>query len=1540
MSLSEPGNYPLSSLQKEIWVNQMLHPELPMFNVGGYTRIDGAVNIPVFEQALTHVVQAQQALRIRLNKSESLPTQCFVTVDAVDLVIKDFCGDESAALAWMQQQHTQSIPLYDGDLYRFVLCRISDSHYYWYTKYHYLIADGKTLLLVMTQVAETYNAFLEQKAPPTFNGNYSSYIEEDLRYQASQQCEADLRYWQQKFKHLPEPLLHPKYSKQFEGKNVPSQRNTLTLKRDFFRELQEFAAKQGITVRDLMLGVLYLYFSRINQQDDFIVGVTNLMRRGNAVSSFLHQDREDVAGFFMNITPVACSFGTDLSFLALLQAIQQQSGEDLQHGVIPLGDLNRQAKITQNSSQRHQLFELEVAYIDVEGDANFGGAPAHFNLLSHCYEQYALTVYVEHFHSAGDIPIHFDYNVAFFNETDIQQLISRLEHLLPQILHHPDQKLVDFSIMPTVEQRQILETFNDTQTPYTDNQCIHTLFEEQVRRTPDAIAVVFEGQSHSYDFLNHRANQLARYLEKEGVTTETLVGVCIERSLDMIVAWLGILKAGGAYIPLDPNYPQDRLAYIFDDTELSILLTQDRLTERIPPSQATLIFIDRDWELIANHARENREVTVTADNLAYMIYTSGSTGKPKGAMLAHQGLCNLVENYISVFEMTSQSRILQLVSPGFDVATSDVFMSLCAGATLYLPSQIKDMIGRELVEVLREQAITHLQIPVPVLAVLPTDIPLPDLQTLAVGAEAPSASLVRKWSNNRRLLNVYGPTEATVCVTAMQCQGGDDKPLLGRPMGNIHIYILDENQQLSPIGVPGELCIGGVCLARGYWNRPDLTAEKFIYSDHLDERLYRTGDLACYHADGNLEFLGRIDNQVKIRGYRVELGEIETVLSAHPAVQNCAVVIGETSSDEKLLAAYLIIRAGFKTNDRELQDYLGTKLPEYMIPVAFVVLDEFPLTPHGKTDRKELASRAINNTSHCDFVAPRTHEESQLAEAWREILGLEQVGIHDNFFEKGGDSLSGVSLVALLEKQFNRPFQVSSLFKYPTIATFASQFVDLLEPIQHIQHISGCQTMPLSFSQEDVWLHVQRKPTDTSFNICSSFQLTGQLDKTALQHCFDAITQRHDILRTSFHRQQGELVQIASSDMSEMNIEIVQIESEQLDDEQKQVIVNEWVQKEESIAFDLEEPPLWRIRLLQFNNTSSVLILTFHHIIEDGWSVRVLLKEFSDLYPSFRFGKPSPLEPLSIQYADFAYWQRQFFTSDVLQKRHAYWKQLLATQPSKLSLPTDETDEPVPIRKVYRSDSVPCELSESLTSQLRTLSQQQGSTLSVTLLTAYVAFLSLYGKQKDIVIGAPMSKRNHHQVEPLFGYFSGMSVLRIQWEEDHISFLDLLLLVQKTIPVAMENQDLTMKQLWNQLGLKWSAEQQLLFRTVFNFIPVPRESIQLPDLTITPMSLSRSEMVRDMVIGLWNKDGSGTAIEGFLRYRKDLFNKETAIRMVDNFKALLEQVVINPSRPINALNRSAFAASSETTLQDKNKAPARYSPTDSDLKHAHVSLEK
>src|SRR5579883_1014783 len=1077
---------------------------------------------------------------------------------------------------------------------------------------------------------------------------------------------------------------------------------------------------------------------------------------------------------------------------------------------------------------------------------------------------------------------------------------------------------------------QLVVEWNQTQVNYPQSQCIHQFFEAQVEKTPDAIAVIFDdvetlaavSLSLTYRELNERANQLAHHLQTLGVKPDVLVAVCAERSLLMVVGILGILKAGGAYVPLDPQYPTERLAFILDDTQAPIVLTQQKWVKNLPNHEAQVICLDSDWEIIANNSRENPVSEVTPDHLMYVIYTSGSTGKPKGVMIPHRGISNMLYWRQTTFGITPQDKVLQTISFSFDPSVWQVFWPLAFGAQLVMARPGGHQDSAYLIKTIIEQQITILGLVPSILRMLVEEPELESckqLKHVTTGGEALPIELMEHFLNRLNLenvlLNCYGPTETSIDATYWICQRGkyDLSAPIGRPIANVQTYILNENLQPVAIGESGELYIGGAGLARGYLNHPELTNQKFIPNPFFEsrgaeeqrgnsERIYKTGDLARYLPDGNIEFLGRVDDQVKLRGFRVELGEIEAILGQHSALQQAVVMVREDVPGNQQLVAYVVAKSGQTNNQIELRSFLQQRLPEYMVPAAFVFLDALPLNANGKIDRRAVPVPDSSSFIHSNsFVAPRTPIEKVLTSIWEQVLGLEQIGINDNFFALGGHSLLATRVISRVHEVLQVELSLPSLFEAPSVAGLARR-IEMLNGIEPekfaaIQPVSRDTDLPLSFAQTRLWFLNQLERESTAYNIPMALHLMGTLNVAALEMAVQEIVWRHEVLRTTFKLVNGSPVQVIAPPVIDFNVLIRDVGVTQAQNSQWDE-VQHLVTEESQKPFDLEKGPLLRVTLLRLDKKSHVLLVTMHHIISDGWSLGIFVRELSSLYTAFSNGTSLPLPDLSIQYADFAHWQRQWLQEvgangcSPLETQLAYWKQQLGGNLTLLDLPTDQPRPPI---QSFRGAKQSIELSKALTQMLKALSQREGATLFMTLLAAFKTLLYRYVGQEDIVVGTPIAGRNRAEIEDLIGLFLNTLVLRTDLSGNP-SFRELLGRVRKVALGAYAHPDIPFEKLVEELHPQRSLNRHPLFDVMFNFLNTPQATLEMPRLTLSPIELNEPESKFSMTLYVEEYLGQ---LKLQLVYQRDLFSAERMTRLLDQFQYLLEQIVTAPEFPIS-----------------------------------------
>ena len=1021
------------------------------------------------------------------------------------------------------------------------------------------------------------------------------------------------------------------------------------------------------------------------------------------------------------------------------------------------------------------------------------------------------------FEHDGEITIYWLYKRDLFDRWRIEQMSRHYVRLLEIVLANPDQPISQLDPLSADEKRQVLLEWNSKAAPCGPERTVAELFQEQVRRAPDAPALTFAGQTLTYAELDRRSNQLGNYLSKLGVGPEVRVGACFERGPEMVVAFLAIVKAGGTYVPLDPDFPADRLAYMVQDTASHVVLTEKKLRP-VLPQQIRVVAVDEDQEKISRESTQTPPRLAGPDNAAYVIYTSGSTGRPKGVVIEHRNVINMVQAQRDVFAVRETDTVLQFFSFSFDVSVFATLMALSAGARLVLGAREELLPGPGLLALLETEGITVGVLPPIVLDHLP-EARLPKLRQIIVGGEPWSEDLLKTWGKGRRFFNSYGPTETTVQATVGECRAGEGKPSIGRPIVNAQIYLLDEEGNPVPVGVAGELYIGGSGVGRGYLDYT-LTAEKFVpdpFSGQAGARLYRTGDWALWLPDGRLNLLGRKDEQIKVRGYRVELGEIESVLGQHPAVLQSAVLMRSADRRETRLVAYVVLRAGQVAGAAELRSHLKNKLPEYMVPAQFVMLPELPLNSSGKVDRQALPAVEAGVS---EGRAPRTPEEEVLCQIFAEVLGLERVGIDDNFFDLGGHSLMATRLASRVRSMLGVELPLRVLFESPTVAglsPYLRQAEKVRAPLVAEQRP---ERLPMSYAQQRLWFLDQLQGKSTEYNIPETLRLQGELDYAALQRALSAVVQRHEILRTRFaEADDGQPVQVIDPESRV----VLQIEDlSKLDEPSQRSQIAAAKKQEREQPFDLARGPLLRMKLFKLDEREHILLRTFHHIVTDGWSQGIFNREFMLLYEAFHENQADPLRPLSIQYADFALWQRKWL-DETLEAELGYWRRQLAGIPEELALPKDR---PRPPRQTFDADACAISLSPEQTAALKRLSQGSQATLYMTLLAIFATLLQRYSGQDDVVLGSPIANRQEEQLEQLIGFFVNALVLRVRINPEQ-TFSELLSEVRKMALDAYRHQDLPFERLVEELSPQRSLNKTPLYQVLFLWQNAP---MQAPNL--------------------------------------------------------------------------------------------------------------
>ncbi|KAF9977770.1 hypothetical protein BGZ75_010211, partial [Mortierella antarctica] len=1108
----------------------------------------------------------------------------------------------------------------------------------------------------------------------------------------------------------------------------------------------------------------------------------------------------------------------------------------------------------------------------------------------------------------------------------VQQALSSLVSSLEDA---PDMAVADLDVLPLDERTKLLQLWNATNSPYPDHLCVHALFEQQVKQSPVAIAVEHSDQSITYAELNITASHLAHQLSAQGISHGDRVATYLPRSIELIIAQLAILKIGAIYVPIDPKAPMDRQAFIVSDSGSRLVIT-DEVTDvpaavgmsllRVmsPHEEKLSTALDAGWRAYSGLDPPKTNTERSSLETAYIMYTSGSTGLPKGVMVPHRGIARLVFNN-GFASINPSDRIIFGANPAFDASTFEVWAPLLNGGRIIVidtevltdPQRLAETLERRQVSVLFLTPVLFNQYAESI------GQTLAKLRYIISGGEQGNleayATLLRH-KGPVQIINAYGPTEATMVATTFTASSdvsGLDILPIGRPIGNTQAYVLDKRQHPVPVGVVGELYISGPGVATGYLNRPDLTGERFLpdaFTKIHGSCMYKSGDMVRYLPDGNLVYMGRNDDQIKIRGFRVELGEVETRLLQHAQVQN-AVVVALGEGDDKRLVAY--VAADSREHlVRALRSHLASTLPEYMIPSAFVHLTALPMTNNGKVDRRALPTPDASAFATERYVPPQGRIESALAEIWAEVLKVHRVGRFDNFFVLGGHSLLAVRLMNRIST-LGAQLPLSTLFASPTLSSFAEAFKSQLSPDDQsysvIPRVSRNEPMELSFSQQRLWFLAQMEGVSEIYHIPSVLRLRGTLNREAWQKSLDTVFARHESLRTIFTTIQSQpLVQILPADSG-----LPLVHHDLRGEKDKQASLHLLSAAEAITPFDLERGPLIRAQLIQLADDDHVFLMTQHHIVSDGWSFGILIHELNELYIAYRDGLPNPLSPLTIQYPDYAVWQRCWLDEGRLEAQSAYWKKNLAEAPVSIELPTDR---PRPPQQSFAGASMPVHLDAQVTQALKSLSQKHGVTMFMVVLSAWSAVLSRLSGQNDIIIGTPSANRGHEQVEQLIGFFVNTLALRIDLSgEPNVE--QLLERVRKTTVSAQAHQDLPFEQVVEIAQPPRRMDQTPLFQVMFAWQNNDIGKLHLPDLDVTVEELSYDIVKFDLELELYDEKDE---ICGCLHYSTALFDATSVARHVGYLEAMLKLMATNVSRPIETLQLLG-SAEEELLLQRWNR---------------------
>ncbi|HVR99264.1 MAG TPA: amino acid adenylation domain-containing protein [Thermoanaerobaculia bacterium] len=1499
---------PLSFAQQRLWFIDQMEPGTSLYNIATALRMTGRLDLVALAGSFGEVVRRHESLRTVFGEVEGVPVQRVLPPAAVIPPVVDLSGlepgrREGSALALAAAEAQLPFDLARGPLFRLGLLRLSGEEHVVLLTMHHVISDGWSMGVLVREVAALYPALLAggPLPLPELPVQYADFAEWQRRWLGGGVLERELAYWKGQLSAVPPALPLPTDRPRPPVQSFRGAARALRLPEALAQGLRALGLRHEATLFMTLLAVFQALLARYSSQWNVSVGTP--------VAGRNHKEIEGLIGFFVNTLVLRTDLSGDPRFDELLGRVREVSLAAQTHQEVPFEKLVEELEPVRSLSHA-PLFQVMLALQNaLVGDLELPGLTVTPLPGDGRTAKFDLTLFLEE--KAGGLTGALEYSRDLFEAPTIERLLGHFRTLLEGAVAAPAERLSELPLLSRAERQELLRDWSTADAGEPPAGTLPELFEAQVRRSPEAIALVATTETLTYRQLNAHANQLARRLRRLGVGPDVVVGLLLERSPEMVAGALGVLKAGGAYLPLDPAYPRERLAFMAEDAGVQVLLTTTGQPEPLPSERAKTVHLDAERDALAAYSDRDLAGGELAENLAYVIYTSGSTGRPKGVMVQHQGLVNYVTWAIDAYGVDAACVSPVHSSLGFDLTVTSLFPPLLAGGRVVLVPEEQGIEG--LGTALRQDGDQRLIKITPAhLALLREELAEVDLSartgTVVVGGEALSGKDVSWWRRSApglRLINEYGPTEAVVGCCVYEVREADPAPgavPIGRPIAHAGVRLLDRNQQPVPAGIPGELYVGGAGVVRGYLGHPGLTAERFVpdpfggASDVAGGRLYRTGDLARYLPGGELEYLGRYDDQVKIRGFRIELGEIEAVLAGHPGVRAVAVLAREDVPGGARLVAYLVFDRESPPSIDELRGFLTGKLPAYMLPAVWMVLESLPLTPNGKVDRRALPAPAAGQAGDSPGE-PRTATEELLAGIWAQVLGRERVGVSESFFDLGGHSLLATQVMSRLRQALTVELPLRALFEAPTVAGLAQRVEaawrrgEGLEA-PPIQRVTRDGELPLSFAQQRLWFIDQLEPGSPLYNIPVALQLSGRLDLAALVASLREIVRRHEVLRTRLEAVAGRPRQVIER-RPEVALPVVDLSGlyAGLDRESE---ARRLMRKEARRPFDLQRGPLLRSLLLRLDPRTHVASLTLHHVVSDGWSTGVLVRELSELYAAALEGRPARLPELPVQYADFAHWQRRWLTGRVLEEQLAYWRDRLAGAQAELDLPSDRPRPPV---QSSRGASQPLAFRRDLGPALRELSRRQGATLFMTLLAAYQVLLQRYTGRDDLPVGSLIANRNRGELEELIGFFVNTLVMRGDLAEDP-PFRDLMARAREVALGAYAHQDLPFEKLVEELQPARSLGHSPFFQTMLVLQNTPLGALVLPALELTFLESESDVSLLDLTVML---EEGPAGLRGRLEYSTDLFDEVTIQRLGLHLEVLLRGIAADSDQRLSSL---------------------------------------
>nr|AHJ59492.1 nonribosomal peptide synthase subunit [Bacillus pumilus] len=1491
--------YPLTHAQKRVFYTERFYPGTSISNLGGFARLRSVSGLDpsLVVDVLQVYIRQTDSLRLRLvyQHEQEEPVQYIKPYEEQPIRMEKGWSEEKVR-TWANEQIREPMPLIDSPLIEFTVFQISDQECWLFCKAHHIVADGISIILMGNRIIDLYQDMLHGvDISPVEEISFVDHIMSEQSYETSKRFQKDQAFWNEQFANIPD-FASLKSHKGYEM-SLHAERFSGDIPDSLKEKLRAFCEEQKVSMLSMFMSTVYMYLHRFSGMEDVVLG-TFMGNRTNA-------KEKKMIGMFVSTIPMRVSVQGSQSFLDFVKQVMADQMKILRHQKYPYNLLMNDLREREGFTGR--LFDISLEYqvmqwqkkenLSFMTEPIFSGSGMN-----------DISIHVKDRWDTDTLTIDLDYRTDVFTEKEISQMFNRFLIILEAAVSQPDQLIGKLPLLPPDEQKELLQLSERKPFEKPAVKPIHHMFDETANKYVERTAVVAENGAITYGELYQKAEKLARFLQMKGVSRDVPVAVLMDRKAEAMVAIFGILKAGGAYVPIDPALPEERIQYIVEDSGASIVLTEESFVSTYHALSEKMVVLQQialDDERLPQLVDES-----VPEDLAYMIYTSGTTGKPKGVMIEHLQLHHLVHAlHHEIYEEASELQMALLAPFHFDASVKQIFAALLFGHTLHIIPRETTRNGVQLAAYYRKHQIEAADgTPAHVQLLLAAELDGLSLLHMLVGGEALPAKAahslieaVRMSEPDFTLWNVYGPTETCVDAAVHRLElselpeSSEQQRYLsiGKPLGHHRLYILNEHDQLQVQGAPGELCIAGIGVGRGYVNQPELT-EKVFTADPFSpgERMYRTGDLVRWLPDGTIDYLGRMDDQVKIRGYRIEVGEIEAVMEQVDGVDQAVVLVVEEADGEKALSAYYQARHAGVSVDM-LQASIKHQLPAYMMPLYFKELDAFPLTVSGKVDRRALAALKGDKAVQAVYAAPRNEIETKLVRLWEEILGQEKIGVYDSFFERGGHSLKAMTVLTHVQRDFHVEVPLSILFEQQTVAALAS-YIEQAETSSEtvIPKAPALDHYPLSPPQQRVYM-VSQLEQSTAYHMPAVVRLKGTLQQEKLTEAFETLITRHDMLRTSFHTLKGVPRQRVASSVS---FQIEQLTGSTMEENMQQFVR----------PFDLECAPLLRIGLKSLHDQEHLLFFDMHHLISDGLSIDLMLRELSDAYEG------SVKDPLKLQYQDYAVWQEQ----QDFQKEEAFWLQEFSGDLPALQLLTDYQR---PAVQSFAGDRVIKEIGETLKGQLQELAAKHHTTMYTVLLSAYYTLLAKYTGQKEFVVGTPAAGRVHADLDDMIGMFVQTLALRSE-VDSNATMSQLIEQVKEKTMHAFEHQQYPFERLLEKLNVPRDFSRHPLFDTVFTLMPDHGSAQHIGDMQVEIEETNFHIAKFDLTLQAMESD---QGLSFVLDYSTALFKRSTAEQMLHHYMYLLEQMVQAPEEAIRSY-RLLTEQEAEAQLNLWNPLPSPY----------------